>query len=346
MRLVIHMGATKTGSTFLQRQLALNEKILLDYGIFLPMTGRRRGPNVNHHTIAWELVGDRRYHASDGSWDEMVAEINRSDAHIALISSEAFARLAGDAELRPRFVERLAALPHRVELIYVVREPLARINSMYTQSLKTFGSADGFKLYSAQAVGSGFYDLERSFSPWYTDDSLRFTALRFDDFVRVSPLAHLLDSLGVGIPHRVLSAPSGQLNVSPGPIAVAGIRLLGAAVRVADHGFSRRSHETALVTKLAQRRATRLGWFDDPYWGWSADRAAAAVDALAPSNERFARRVWGTAWPFSSPVEAPSTNIDIVDLGPAERRAVVAYATELLDRYLFLVRRRARVAQA
>lgn len=62
------MGATKTASSYLQRQLALNEKLLLDYGILVPQTARRTKPKANHHNLAWELIGDRRFKADGGTW--------------------------------------------------------------------------------------------------------------------------------------------------------------------------------------------------------------------------------------------------------------------------------------
>src|SRR4051794_36445661 len=98
------MGATKTASTFLQKSLRLNEKTLLSHGVYLPRAGRRdASANLNHHNLAWDLLGDRRFRSGEGGWETLRAEIADLDAQTVLLSSEAFSRLAGDQDHRRPF---------------------------------------------------------------------------------------------------------------------------------------------------------------------------------------------------------------------------------------------------
>src|SRR5581483_5726152 len=101
MRLVIHLGATKTASTFLQKCLFANEALLREHGIYMPKAGRLPWATdvISHHNLAWELYGDRRYRESHGRWNDMLAEVKGTGADTVMLSTEAFARLASDAKL-------------------------------------------------------------------------------------------------------------------------------------------------------------------------------------------------------------------------------------------------------
>jgi len=171
------MGATKTASTYLQKCLRLNEEVLAKHGVYLPQAGRRASSsNLNHHNLAWHLLEDRRFRGVNGDWDALRREVAEAAAEIVLLSSEAFARLASEERLRPMLAKRLFEISDDVTLVYVVRDPLARINSMYTQVVKTFATPDSFDEYATQSVKSGFYNLEDSFRFWYQESRATFVS--------------------------------------------------------------------------------------------------------------------------------------------------------------------------
>ncbi len=341
MRLVVHMGATKTASTYLQKCLGLNEDVLLKHGVYLPQAGRRTSSsNLNHHNLAWHLLEDRRFRSASGDWQALRTEIESADADIVLLSSEAFARLASEERLRPVLSTRLFELAEDVTLVYVVRDPLARINSMYTQTVKTFADPGTFDEYATRSIKSGFYNLEESFRYWYQGSRASFVAIRFDEFVKAGPLQSLLGALGLEIPADELTIPDNISNPSPGPIAVEAMRLLNAHLRVVDPAFDRRSIATTKLSQIIQRRASKVGWNDEKYWGWEPDRATWAADRLASSNERFAQAVWGIAWPLDLPVDKPVTARALIDVSAKTRKNVDQYVAAMATRYTKLINRR------
>jgi hypothetical protein len=340
------MGATKTASTFLQKCLRLNEQTLRLHGVYLPQAGRRESSvNVNHHNLAWEFLGDRRFKIENGDWNALQAELSGVDGETVLLSSEAFARLAGTRRTGAAFVRRLTGLSDDVTLVYVVRDPLSRINSMYTQTVKTFANPESFELYARKSVKSGFYDLERSFRSLYRGTEVTFVAPRFDDFVKRGPLESVLDVMGVEIAPELVTIPKDIPNVSPGPLAVEAIRMLNAHLRVLDPHFMRRDTAVNKMSELSQRRAKELGWNDTKFWGWPPELAQWAAAKLMPANERFAQAVWGEPWPLEMPVDKNKTSVPLIDLSGKMRHRVDKYVDQMIKRYLRLRRHERNAAE-
>jgi hypothetical protein len=347
MRLVIHLGATKTASTFLQKCLAKNEDVLREHGYFMPKAGRLPWATevISHHNLAWEMSGDRRFRESRGRWSDMTAEARESGADTILLSSEAFARLASDIKLRSFLRRRMAELTDDSTLLYVVREPLARINSMYGQTIKTFGLIRTFEQYVDEAMSSGLYDLEKSFRYWYQNSPTAFVAVRFDELVENSPFPYFLKMLGLDIPAEQLTIPDDVINPSPGPLAIEAFKVLNARVRVMDQRFGRRSAATLKLSEVAQRRAWRLGWYDDPYWGWDPALAEKVAQRLKGSNQRFSTAVWGIDWPLPLPLDKPKAAIDLLTADPELHKEIELFVKNMLKRYRDVLKDRPRRAE-
>jgi len=345
MRLFVHMGATKTASTYLQKCFARNEEVLRARGIYLPRAGRRMASsNLNHHNLAWQLLEDRRYKPAGGDWTAMLAEIAAVDTDLVLLSSEAFSRMASDEKLRPTMARRLLEVCDDVTLVYVVRDPLARINSMYSQTVKTFAPPNTFDEYAVKSVKSGFYNLEESFRYWYEGNQVKFVALRFDEFVKEGPMQSMLKTVGIDVPIDNLSLPADAANPSPGPVAVEAMRLVNAHLRVIDPEFSRRSAATTKLSQVAQRKGAKLGWFDEKYWGWDTERAAWAAKRLTDSNQRFAQAVWGIEWPLDAPAGKKPTAINLLEASNKTLKDVSSYVDQMTKRYINLVTQESRKA--
>jgi hypothetical protein len=336
VRLVVHIGAPKTASTYLQHCLGLNEDILRKHGIYLPQAGRR-DTRANHHNLAWQLRDDSRFRTAHGGWGALTAEVADVDADVVLLSSEAFTQLASDEQLRRGLSRRLFDVADAVSLVYVVRDPLARINSMYTQTVKSFANPGTFDEYATRLITSPLYDLEKSFRFWYEDNRAEFVAIRFDQFVGEGPLQSLLGVIGVDIPADELTIPQEVSNPTPGPIAVEAIRLLNARLRVIDPRFSRRSAATSKLSQIVQRRASKAGWNEGKFWGWDREEAVWAADQLAASNERFSQAVWGEPWPLGAPTTKTKTAIALVDQPNRVRHSVDDYVAAMTRRYLSLL---------
>jgi hypothetical protein len=111
----LHVGAMKSGTSYLQRVLQRNRAVLRDRGVLLP--GRNWGDQVEG---AEELV-DRRPKGKPGqagAWQRLVDELAEFSGHSAIISMEALS-FADDAAVQ-RAIDSLH--PHRVRVIITARD--------------------------------------------------------------------------------------------------------------------------------------------------------------------------------------------------------------------------------
>lgn len=133
-RVVLHIGAHKTGTTSVQHFFAEHEKDLAAAGILYPRSGRH---HYAQHRLAFALKG-RRVPGTELVPDvEQEAaglrdEIARSPCRTVLISSEEFFSLRADriAPLRQLFAD------HDVEVLAVLRRPDSLFASVYNQKAK------------------------------------------------------------------------------------------------------------------------------------------------------------------------------------------------------------------
>jgi hypothetical protein len=97
MRLYLHIGPHKTGTTAIQRFFHVNRDLLKERGLLYPLSGRPEKPGappggprrLNHHPLAAEILSppdDIR----DSAWPNLLAELREAKEEVALLSSELF----------------------------------------------------------------------------------------------------------------------------------------------------------------------------------------------------------------------------------------------------------------
>lgn len=97
--LYVHVGAHKTGTTYIQRILNDNSELLLKKGIEYPAYGKEFDKTA-HHIIAWFLSDSKNYNVSAGRFSADNLEIFRDNIVNSLklrdviLSSEEFSRIA------------------------------------------------------------------------------------------------------------------------------------------------------------------------------------------------------------------------------------------------------------
>lgn len=88
-RLFLHIGAPKTGTTYLQQVMYRNQAALEKAGVLYP-----RISSDAHHTALWDLrgAGDRREFGQDirGHWERTVSLVRGWEGPTAVLSSELF----------------------------------------------------------------------------------------------------------------------------------------------------------------------------------------------------------------------------------------------------------------
>ena len=155
MHVILHSGLPKTGTTFLQQQLAYHRDRLAADGIFIPRTptldwvrsltgdplsGRMACEENNHLMLAWALQPERwpQFPAAvqrllPEVWDRLGEELAGCDSPCCLITAE---NLSWDLTQQMQFQsirDRLAG--HEVSVVCCLREPRDFIASMYGQLL-------------------------------------------------------------------------------------------------------------------------------------------------------------------------------------------------------------------
>ncbi len=126
-RVYLHIGAAKTGTSYLQQMLWRNEEVLAEQGVFLPL-GRRRA----HFDAVADLRGGIW---TDGSlsarWEELVTDV-KARPGVALVSEEL---LCGSP---PDVIERVLAslAPVPVHVIVAARDIGRQVPAEWQQSLR------------------------------------------------------------------------------------------------------------------------------------------------------------------------------------------------------------------
>lgn len=117
MKIILHIGPPKTGSTSIQSFLDSARQELLNDGVLYPSKGRleagvtcrlklygrdaksrritsKTGPDTAHHLLSWTLAGIAQNIAADRCWTDVLTEIESIKPETVIISSEDFAWLS------------------------------------------------------------------------------------------------------------------------------------------------------------------------------------------------------------------------------------------------------------
>ena len=138
----IHAGTHRTGTTYLQTFLTLNERALDREGLYVPASGRI-GPLTGHHNLAWQLNGDERFNRIHGTLAEPLAELRSRAALRVCLTSEDFEYLCKRPDALRRLAADLGELGYRCKLIVYLRPLVDYAESLYAELLK-HGMAIGF----------------------------------------------------------------------------------------------------------------------------------------------------------------------------------------------------------
>ena len=228
----LHVGAPKTGTTYLQDRLLANRHTLAENGVRYPV-----GPASDMFDPALDLI-DRHWGGQRervrGEWDDLVARVRRVDG-TAVISHEIL------ASARPDQVERaMRGLDGEVHVVYSARDIARQVPAEWQESVKhRYRRPFSRFLANVQAAE------RRDSSMW---------------FWRVQGLPDVFNRWALDLPpervHLVTVPPSGA---APGKLWRRYCRAFGIDPRWAPDGGAARSNsslgidETAMVRELNRR---------------------------------------------------------------------------------------------
>ncbi len=329
-RVVVHIGAQRTGSEAIHRGLYVNQELLARHGVLVPTAGRHElSPQaVRHHLLAWNLDPHEDRARDDRVWDDLAREIEESSASTVLLSSELFAPLAANPAFGPQLLERLRGLADDVTVVFFAREQLGLLNSLYCNRVKTFEVTSDFDAYLEGSTDTRLYDLE-SFAPWYDGGAVPFVAVPWDPDGAADALAALLEAADISVDSNELRVPEETFGEDLGPVGIEATRLLGAHLRGRFPDFRYDEPAARRLRRRASTAALEKGWCGPEFWGWSPRRADQAVARYAESNQEFARRTWGGDWDLPAPLDRSRNVAELVELDPETVNRVLRFVNEM-----------------
>lgn len=135
-RVYVHVGAPKTGTTYLQDRLALNARTLAAHDVHLPSRAPLMSTGMFHFRAALDLMGQDwggpPGHA-EGSWDAMVRRVRRAGG-TAIISHEILA--PAEPEHVARLKRDLATGDTEIHIVYSARDLARQAPAGWQESIK------------------------------------------------------------------------------------------------------------------------------------------------------------------------------------------------------------------
>lgn len=164
----LHIGAPKTGTTYIQTRLGRNTKTLADHGVHFPSTSRLARPELSQFRAALDLTeqdwGGAPGHA-EGAWDTLMRRVRRLDGNV-IISHEILA----PAPLRviERAMKDLSG--SEVHIVYSARDLARQLAAAWQESIKQ-GRAWTFRKFLRRSrMGKPFmmqaFDIPDVLSSW------------------------------------------------------------------------------------------------------------------------------------------------------------------------------------
>jgi hypothetical protein len=155
----LHIGAPKTGTTFLQERLALNAATLADHGVHFPGGPLGLDPVYTHFKAALDLMGEDwggpTGHA-DGYWDILMRRVRRAQGDV-VVSHEILA-----AAPRKAIDRAMADLRDcEVHIVFSARDIARQLPAVWQESVK-LGRRWTFKRFLAVAQERGDMEFWRS----------------------------------------------------------------------------------------------------------------------------------------------------------------------------------------
>ena len=137
-RVYLHVGAPKTGTTYLQDRLQLNARTLAAHGLHFPSGSPRVAAPLFHFRAALDLLGQDwggpAGHA-DGSWEALVRRVRRRSGSV-VVSHEILAPAPADAIARAKYDLGGSTGSTEVHVVYTVRDLARQIPAAWQESIK------------------------------------------------------------------------------------------------------------------------------------------------------------------------------------------------------------------
>jgi hypothetical protein len=309
-RLVLHIGAHKTGSTSIQNALEAGRSALLAQGVLYPETRREPWPELPKHTSVFHAAIQDSEPARAAERDALMREFEASAAGTLLLSEE------GLSEPIPRLIEFF--LPWRdrfeIEVVCFVRRPDLFVESLYSQFVREPERREARPpvMFSRAAPIRERMDFAAMLAHWQDRLGAQVRVVDFDLALRSSGLIG-----GFSDAARLPAAGLADRPANRSP----DLRLVLALRRLNQAG--RAYHLPTLLR--AVNELSRQGRFPPLRHVLGADERRRLLDAMAGAHERLASR-FGVRFNMSPPEGEPAAATE--DVEPAYLLELLALASQ------------------
>jgi hypothetical protein len=283
----IHIGPHKTGTSSIQWFLQENRLELLKYGYFVPESVTKHGA---HHALVRKLCGQELRDHQQSAATNFARALEGTPCEAVIVSSEALEGLLKHRDYAKTFFTRIGELNLEPKLVLFPRNQPQRINSNYSQVVKTFRQSEPFEVF-VQGVTQGF---GFRYSPLIELADAHDTELIARPFTRRTIAHGVVPEFlrALGIDPSQFRDPDIRRNEAAGPFTVSVAR-----------GVLRLSGGKQLKWLQAMRCKTKLtaylgekGLADAGYCGLTTALARQIEGKLRLDNDAFAQRLWGRPW--------------------------------------------------
>lgn len=329
MRIFLHIGVWKTGSTAIQTFLAKNADSLLQRGVMIPDYAR----NMREYNHLFERLAARDEAGVEAVANQLSRDIDTHDPDTLVISSEHFWHAPPDV------IERVADLLRHyspdVQVIAYIRPQDDMWASLYAQQAKFFrvrstdavwGNGD----YIGPAIGENALFYHRCFSVYaqiFGENAVKPKVYDRSSFTDGDVVQDFLDLIGVEDRSGLLASERDE-NSSFGWKGVALSIWLADRLQAGDIAFDDQ-RVAGKALRFAMRdtglRFDDLGWYGKAPECFGPDERARIRDHYAADTQALAETYFGGEDPFAPPSTNPADPFDLaqipeVELSFAKRR--------------------------
>ncbi|MBU2994069.1 hypothetical protein Q4555_15470 [Octadecabacter sp. 1_MG-2023] len=218
MRIILHLGTYKTGTSTFQNFLFENRDFLLDQGILHPRTGITNTQNLGHRHAP--LVLNYLSGKSDACPAALLHELETSTAHTAIISSEAWSNPLHFSHLT-RFVTSLEENGYTdITGVLALRNIVNYQVSHYREFIVNQKNSHNYWRYVTRDIGTfNYLFLARTYRSIFGDN---FLALPFDGSADIT--IDLFQKMGFGHLYNEMKRAERANVKSVGPLEVEAMR--------------------------------------------------------------------------------------------------------------------------
>ena len=266
--LILHAGPHKTGSSYIQHNLEINSKILLNNDIkyFSYKITRKKFENKDFKFFHKLLNNKYKYN---------------------ILSDEAFSKKIVLSKYLDPIIKICNELNRKLIIIYYVRNQCDLINSHYCHTIRRFYHTQTFEEY-LDDFNLKEIDLCKKFSYIF---EMKDVEIKFIPFIKGNdPFKDFLNVLKINLDLKIESE---KVNIQMGKYGTWIAIILHKLLK--KHNFFNKDTENMKFANLIRRNLSS-SFKDDKYYGFTKEKYLKINNYFYESNKKFSNLVWKKEW--------------------------------------------------